>query len=65
MNQVDFEKLKKHYGYDIYEKNLNKRIELDSLIKDIEIHIGEKISPIETEFPATVGIKKWLSLMEK
>lgn len=65
MNQVDFDKLKNHYGYDIYEKNLNKRIELDNLIKDIESHIGETISPIETEFPTTVGIKKWLSLMGK
>ncbi|WP_106792738.1 hypothetical protein [Aquimarina sp. Aq78] len=65
MHKVDFEKLKNHYGYDIYEKNLNKRIRLDNLIIDIETHIGKRISPIETEFPATIGIKKWLSLMEK
>ena len=65
MNQVDFEKLRNDYGYDVYEKSPNKRIELGNLIEDIEIHIGKTISPIETEFPATVDIKKWLSLMEK
>ncbi len=65
MHKVDFEKLKHNYGCDIYEKSQDKRIELDNLIIDIENHIGETISPIETEFPATVGIKKWMSLMEK
>ncbi len=65
MHKVDFEKLKHNYGYDIYEKSQDKRIELDNLIIDIENHIGETIWPIETEFPARVGIKKWMSLMEK
>lgn len=65
MRKTDFDKLKRDYGYNIYERNVNKRIELDDLIIDIETHIKETISPIETEFPSTVGIKKWLSLMEK
>jgi len=35
------------------------------LILNIEKHIGEKILPMETEFPATIGIKKWIGLMKK
>ncbi|AIY14322.1 MULTISPECIES: hypothetical protein [Cellulophaga] len=65
MRKADFEKLKSDYGYDIYEKNLNKRLELDKLIADIEKHNGETISPIDTEFPATIEIQKWMRLMEK
>jgi len=65
MRQADFEKLKNDYGYDIYEKYLNNRIELDNLIVDIEKYNCETIIPIETEFPSTIGIQKWLSLMNK
>jgi len=65
MHKVNFDKLKNEYGYDIYEKHLNKSIELDNLIVDIEKNNGKIISPIDTEFPATVGIQKWMSLMEK
>ncbi|WP_298766126.1 hypothetical protein [uncultured Polaribacter sp.] len=65
MHKVNFDKLKNEYEYDIYEKHLNKRIELDNLIVDIEKNNGKIISPIDTEFPATVGIQKWMSLMEK
>lgn len=64
MHNTDFEHLKNKYGYDIYKRHLNKSIELDNLIKDIENHNKKTILPIDTKFPSTVGMKKWLSLMK-
>ncbi|MCF8716420.1 hypothetical protein JM658_16450 [Joostella atrarenae] len=65
MEEKHFEKLKTDFGYNIYEKHLNEKIELNSLILNIENHLGEKILLMETEFPATIGIKKWIGLMKK
>ncbi len=65
LRKIDFKKLENDYGYNIFEKHLNQTITLDSLILNIEKHIEMKISPFETEFPATIEIKKWLSLMKK
>ncbi|MFC6267850.1 hypothetical protein [Frigoriflavimonas asaccharolytica] len=65
MEKKDFEKLKNDIGYNIYEKHFNEKIDLNYLILNIENYLGEKISPFETEFPATIGIKKWIGLMKK
>lgn len=65
MENKHFEQLKNEVGYNIFEKHLDAKIELSCLILDIENHLGEKIPPIETKFPATIEIKKWIGLMKK
>lgn len=63
LSSGSFTKLKDKYNYDIFERHLGERVELSSLVNEIENLIGKSFKAYKTNFPATESQKKWLSLI--
>jgi len=60
----DFDLVTKKFGYNVFEKHLNERLNLTDLIKRIELDNEFEATPIESDIPLPPVIKKWIGLKE-
>jgi hypothetical protein len=64
LTSSDFELIAEKFGYNIFEKHLNERLDLMDLIREIELDNEFEAKPSESDIPLPQAIKKWIGLLE-
>jgi hypothetical protein len=64
LTSSDFDIIRTKFTYDIFELHLNDRLNLSDLINEIQLENKIEVTPIESDIPLPLVIKRWIGLKE-
>ena len=65
LGEQNFGRLKAELGYDVFTEHAQERITLGELLNAVEEKTGADIIPLETAFPASDNVKRWMGLQRQ